>query len=523
MRFRKHLVAILLTASLTQVLAISATATDTQPATPSACNSMASKDELSAQKELFQVQLDAKKELLQKDIDAQAKRIDAFEKRIDDQNSRIGDIGSGVDRLTSATGDLGILITVILVGIGIWGYTTARNDAKETAQVAASQWFKENNNKLISQMEELEKRASHASLTIDEHREQFVQDTNAARVEIEASKEKVQADIEALQTQLLKSNTVEKSEDLVSTETPDVRKSAEQLKQKPESEYTFTDWNTRAFAAYSEGKLEDAIFYWDKAISSPDIHPQAHAQTLFNKGYCLSKLNRSEEAIATYEALITKFEPATELALREPVAKAMFNKGITLDQLNRSEEAITSYDALITQFGTAKELALREQVAKAMLNKSIRLSKLNRSEAAIATFDALITQFEPATELALREQVAKAMNNKSFSLLCLAKASWENTDLANELLAKASDACKLAISKNADNGLAHGNLAYISWLQGDAVAAEQHFRTGLAATKNGGETLYNGTLKDFDIHPIEPDHGFRELVEKLWAEYQQAA
>ncbi len=103
MRIRKRLGTILLTACLSQMLALSATAEDTQP-TVANNNSMASKGDLSAQKELFQVQLDAKKELLQKDIDAQAKRIDAFEKRIDDQNSRISDIGSGVDRFTSVTG-----------------------------------------------------------------------------------------------------------------------------------------------------------------------------------------------------------------------------------------------------------------------------------------------------------------------------------------------------------------------------------------------------------------------------------
>lgn len=523
MRFRKHLVAILLTACLTQVLAISATAKDTQPTTPNASNSMASKDDLSAQKELFQVQLDAKKELLQKDIDAQAKRIDAFEKRIDDQTSRIGDIGSGVDRFTSVTGLMGRLITAILFGIGFWGYKTAKNDARETAKEASSQWFETNHNKLLSQMEELESRVAQASQTIDRHAEEVAQKSNDAQAKIKADSEKVQTDIEVLQNQLLKSNTLEKSKDLVSTETPDVRKSAEQLKQKPESEYTFTDWNTRAFSAVSEGKLENAIFYWDKAIISPDTQPKDHAQTLFNKGVTLGQLNRSEEAIATYNALITQFGPATELALREQVAKAMLNKGYPLGQLNRSEEAIATYDALITQFGTAEDLVLRDSVAKAMYNKGNGLSKLNRSEAAIATYDALITQFDPATELALREQVANAFNGKGFTLLCMAKANWENSDLANNLLAKASDACKLAISKNPDNGMAHGNLAYISWLQVDAIAAEQHFRTGLASTTDGGETLYKCTLADFNIHPIEPDRGFKELVEKLWAEYQQAA
>jgi tetratricopeptide (TPR) repeat protein len=244
------------------------------------------------------------------------------------------------------------------------------------------------------------------------------------------------------------------------------------------------------------------------------------AKAMVNKGVTLGQLNRTEEEIATYDALITQFDTAEELALREQVAKAMNNKSITLGQLNRTEEEIATHDALITQFGSATELALRESVANAMVNKGVTLGQLNRSEEAIATYDAVITQFGSATELALREQVASALNGKGFNLLCMAKASWENSDLASELLAKASDACKLAISKNPDDGLANGNLAYINWLKGDAVTAEQHFRTGLRSSTDGGETLYKGTLPDFDIHPIEPDNGFRALVEKLWSEHQ---
>lgn len=431
MKLRKHLGAILLIACLNQVLALGATATDTQPASPNASNNTANKDDLSAQKELFQVQLEAKKELLQKDIEAQAKRIDAFEKRIDDQNSRIGDIDSGVDMFGIIAGISGTLITVLLVGIGLWGYKTAKNDARETAKAAASQWFETNHHELISQMKELENRIVQAIQKIDEHEEDVAQRSNEFK---EKTNDLFEKQMEASQTRLLQSTTDIKSEKQSPIDNSAIEQKAKQLKQKPESAYTFTDWNTRAFAAYSEGKLEDAIFYWDKAISSPDILPRTHAQAMLNQGYCLGQLNRNEEAIATY-------------------------------------------DALITQFGSA-------------------------------------------TELAFREQVADAMTNKGFLLLCMAKNNWGNPALANELLTKASDACMLAISKNSNNGLAHGNLAYISCLQGDAVAAEQHFKTGFASTKNGGEPLYKGTLTDFDIHPIEPDQGFRALVEKLWGEYQ---
>ena len=46
-------------------------------------------------------------------------------------------------------------------------------------------------------------------------------------------------------------------------------------------------------------------------------------------------MGKPEEAIAVYDALIARFEDASEPALREQVAKALHNKGITLGQLNR--------------------------------------------------------------------------------------------------------------------------------------------------------------------------------------------
>jgi tetratricopeptide (TPR) repeat protein len=112
-----------------------------------------------------------------------------------------------------------------------------------------------------------------------------------------------------------------------------------------------------------------------------------------------------------YDALIARFEDATEPALRLPVAKALVNKGATLDQLNRSEEEIAVYDALIARFEDATEPALRLPVAKALVNKGATLGRLNRSEEEIAVYDALIARFEDATEPALREQVAGALVN----------------------------------------------------------------------------------------------------------------
>jgi tetratricopeptide (TPR) repeat protein len=570
MKIRKPLRFILLGACLIHSLAI---ATDTEPANTNADKlpnteiSVASKDDLSAQKELFQLQLDAKKELLQKDIEAQSKRIDAFEKRIEDQTSRISDISASVDKFGIIAGILGILTTALLVLIGVVGYKAAKSDARETAKETSEQtaekWFEAHHKNLLSRMEELENTVIKACERIDGHEEKVAQKSNAVHTKMEVFEKTLEDQMDSFQRQLSQSATIEKSENKSPKDNSAIEQKAEQLKQKPENEYTFIDWNTRAFAAYSEGKLEDAIFYWDKAIASSDIQPQAQAQAMLNKGVTLGELNRGEEAVAVYNALISRFSTTAELQkpvlmamfnkgfrlslmnrkeeavaaynaviskfgtaekvnLREIVANAMVNNGFTLGQLNRGEEEIVVYNAIIENFGSAQELSLREAVAKGMVNKGGALSQLGRYEEAIAAHDAVITKFDIAKELILRNSVADAWNGKGFSLLCMAKVNWENITLAKEHLVNASNACNLSILINSDNGAAYGNLAYITWLQGNADAATQHFSTGLSSRAFGGAELYKATLADFEIHPIEPDQGFRELVEKLWEEYKQS-
>jgi methyltransferase (TIGR00027 family) len=108
-------------------------------------------------------------------------------------------------------------------------------------------------------------------------------------------------------------------------------------------------------------------------------------------------LGRSEDAIAAYDDLLSRFAAATELPLRELVANAVFNKGVALRALGRSEDAIAAYDDLLSRFAAATELPLRELVANALVNKGATLSALGRSEDAIAAYDA--ASQEPTDQL----------------------------------------------------------------------------------------------------------------------------
>ena len=86
---------------------------------------------------------------------------------------------------------------------------------------------------------------------------------------------------------------------------------------------------------------------------------------MFNKGFRLGALGRSEEAIAVYDEVVGRFGEASEPGLREQVAMAMFNKGFRLGALGRSEEWIAVYDDVVGRFGEASEPGIQEIVAQA--------------------------------------------------------------------------------------------------------------------------------------------------------------
>ncbi len=246
-------------------------------------------------------------------------------------------------------------------------------------------------------------------------------------------------------------------------------------------------------------------------------------KAMLNKGVRQGQLNQSEQEIQTYNDLIAFVGDDQTPALREQVAMAMVNKGVTQGQLNQSEQEIQTYNDLIAYVGDDQTPALREQVAMAMLNKGITQGQLNQSEQAIQTYNDLIAYVGDDQTPALREHVAMVFNQVGFILLCQSKSLIQKSEFdgANILLNQALEKFELAIREHA-SGICIGNKAYALALLGQLEGSEQMFANALRAEVDGGETLYQGTLKDFDIHPIEQDKAFRETVERQWTLYQQA-
>ncbi|MBT3067285.1 hypothetical protein [Rhodoferax sp. U11-2br] len=433
-------------------------------------SSVASDNELNAFKELQQSKWEAQKELQSKDIEAVRQQIAAVDKRVDDQ---LAQLGQSVDRFGMVISVLGIAITVLLVSVGLLGYRNAQSDAKQAATDAAKnsaeEWLKSNTTNLNAQIETLEKKAAQVHGQMDQTKQSVIEHEAKFKQEAEEASRTLQEHINKIGSVTAMNN--DQSQALASRDS--------ELKNINEDSYSFDDWNTRAFAAYSAGKLDDAAYFWAKASNVPNAGATNVAQVLFNRGISQAKLNQHEAEIATYDEVLRRFDEATEPALIEQVARALVNKGTAQGHLNQYEAAIATYDEVLRRFGEA-------------------------------------------TEPALREQVARAANGAGFGRLLMAKTLGGPNEPAAQLLLQAAlanlnDGAARCIQPN---GMLLGNRAYVQCLLGNTTAAEGDFAAALRAPVNGGRELYEETLKDLDKHPLAEDANMRALVEHAWATYQ---
>ncbi|MBO6035616.1 MAG: tetratricopeptide repeat protein [Acetobacter sp.] len=131
-------------------------------------------------------------------------------------------------------------------------------------------------------------------------------------------------------------------------------------------------------------------------VSKPSLRSQ-FATTILNKARSLTELDRKEEALATYDDLVQRFNESRDLSLRKAIVTALVEKGTILQADGRQEEALSTYRDLIHQFGNVESLTIREQVHKArtqialiLLQKGATLVKTGHKEEALAVYEEVI-------------------------------------------------------------------------------------------------------------------------------------
>ncbi|MGK7888757.1 MAG: tetratricopeptide repeat protein [Leptolyngbyaceae cyanobacterium] len=170
----------------------------------------------------------------------------------------------------------------------------------------------------------------------------------------------------------------------------------------PQLTFTANDYAKQGYACFFEGRYEDAIALYDKALAmTPDLY-----DAWLGKAATLLVLQQYNDALVAYEH-------AT--GLRPDSFEAWFGKGAVLRKLERHEDAIASYtkaiplkpDSPLAYYNRAKSaldlddyeqaltglehsLQLKPDFQKAWVSKSVALRKLQRyGEAEAACLQAI--------------------------------------------------------------------------------------------------------------------------------------
>lgn len=338
------------------------------------------------------------KEFEQQDLDKFKQQSEFNYKTIDAFDKRISDINYSIQFYS-------ILITVLVFIATIVTYFSASTKAKDEARQSAEIWFKDNEKDLLNKLDKLtklvEKQASDAiqSIKQDSHK---VHEAKQIVMDMQKSFNKGDAD-----------------NNISSHDANELKEIATDIKQKPESEYTFKDWNTLAFAAVSAGNFETSVDYWDKFLLANESNAINIATALFNKSVAFLHLKKPLDAINSFDEIIDRYKNSLNPEVQQQVAMALVNKGAALEQLKEPEEAILCYENVVQLFELSKLTILEPSIAAALFNKANLLSARNTehdAEEALSICDRLIKRFENSETLWIVENVNKAYFNKIITL-----------------------------------------------------------------------------------------------------------
>jgi tetratricopeptide (TPR) repeat protein len=140
---------------------------------------------------------------------------------------------------------------------------------------------------------------------------------------------------------------------------------------------------------------QDAVFaekFIKRFNDSADPAVQALlAYALIEKGLRFEKQGKNEAALATYSEIINRFADTlgaryVDWRLSHPFAVTHIYKGDLQRKMKQTQEAIATYGAVIKKFGRSDELILMESVTDALLGKAELLAEMGKTVEARASF-----------------------------------------------------------------------------------------------------------------------------------------
>ncbi|HSB09132.1 MAG TPA: tetratricopeptide repeat protein [Blastocatellia bacterium] len=234
---------------------------------------------------------------------------------------------------------------------------------------------------------------------------------------------------------------------------------------------------------------EEALRTYDEVVSrfgeaAEPVLLGELGRALINKANLLAQLNRNEEAIGLYDEVLKRFGESVEPVLCEAVARALNNRGATLATVDRLEEAFASFDDVVKRFGEAEDVGLRVEVVGALVRKGQWLITLERYEEAVLVFDDVLQRVGTSRELALCDELGCALVKKAAALLAL-RRSEEAIALLNEVVEHFGEASETTLQEHVAFALfGKGIILHVTGHNEEAVAAYDELmkRFGQATT-----------------------------------------
>lgn len=259
-----------------------------------------------------ELKLDALKENQAKAItEATKSYIEDLNKQnviISAQDKRIGDLNLYLAIYAVIGGLLGVFVAIA-------AYLSAGSKARQEATQSSENWFNQNEKGLLSRLKILEDSVSAKAM----------QAHNA----IHATEQSViEKGAETAQRMLVNSGSSIK---VVSVEDKTNLNAADNvLKDKPESQFTFSDWSTRASASDANNNFALAADFWEKAAQTKGATDDQVIMALNNKGSKLRQINQPEQALSIFDDLIKRYSNSQNPVVRVMLAVVMANKGAVL-------------------------------------------------------------------------------------------------------------------------------------------------------------------------------------------------
>lgn len=507
--------------------------------------------DLATYKDLTQIRIDNTRESLQKDIQALSARLETQDKRLDTQNSHIDQNLSILGILLSALG-------IALPLAGLAGYFSvsrkargeakieAQKEARKEAEVTANGWFQLHAHELQNRLDALQIKLQQME--------------GQAEVGFNTHIQRVQhgADLAIKEMQLSVSGQHSFKKNISEHAATALSEAAIAAKNKPESEYTFKDWNNRAFDAYRVGDNERAARFWRDAADDSSASPEQVAQALVNAGSALTDLKQYDQAIRVYEEVIQRFSATDNPPLKktvatslngkascfglmgrleelnqlldtlmsqleaddmlshgEEMAHAMTNKVVGLGLLKKHDEALELCEAFEKRFNNAKTLEIQSHLITIRCNKISNLWDINKKHKINKIYEDTLAQFGDSKDIEIRHELGELKSAKAFMSMCDAKEQWSDEEFRQETLNQAAALLNEALSLRPNEGSILGNQAYCEHLKSNDVG---DIREKLIyALDLDGQFLYEATLSDLEIHPVpEKDNTFRMLLDDAW-------